>query len=129
MGTRGRNWPLAARAGPFASGRSLTGRAEVVGMGKPCPGSCGEGPADRHQGVVDQAEGKLLPLRPHARDRRLGDPPAAMNLRSQLRVEQGYRIGHPHQYQGAPSDRMHAKIVILRFECDYVAADPWRQPP
>jgi hypothetical protein len=47
-----------------------------------------------------------------------------MNLRSQLRVEQGYRIGHPHQYQGAPSGRMHAKIVILRFESDDVAADP-----
>ena len=50
-----------------------------------------------------------------------------MNLRSQPRVEQGYRIGHPHQYQGAPSDRMHAKIVILRFEGDYVAADTRRQ--
>ena len=52
-----------------------------------------------------------------------------MNLRSQLRVEQGYRIGHSHQYQRAPSDRMHAKIVILRFESDYVAADPRRQSP
>jgi hypothetical protein len=50
-----------------------------------------------------------------------------MDLRSQLRVEQGNRIGHPHQYQGTPSDRMHAKIMILRFESDDVAADPWRQ--
>ena len=50
-----------------------------------------------------------------------------MNLRSQLWVEQGYRIGHPHQYQGTPSDRVHAKIVILRFESDDVAADPRRQ--
>ena len=95
-------------------------------MGKPCPGCRGESPANRHQGIVDQAEAKLLSLRLHARDGCLRDPPAAMNLRPQLRVEQGYRIGHPHQYQGAPSDRMHAKIMILRFESDYVAADPRR---
>ena len=69
----------------------------------------------------------LLPLGPHTCDRCFGNPPAAMNLRSQLRVEQGDGIGHPHQYQGAPSGRMNTKIVILRFESDYVAADPRRQ--
>ena len=52
-----------------------------------------------------------------------------MDLRSKLRIEQGYRIGHSHQYEGTPSERMHAKIVILRFEGDYVAADPRRQSP
>src|SRR5436190_5528656 len=96
-------------------------------MGKPGPDSCRECPSDRHEAIVDQVEGMLLPLRPQTCDRCLGNPPAAMNLRSQLRVKQGYGIGHPHQYQGAPSDRMHAKIVILRFESDYVAADPRRQ--
>jgi hypothetical protein len=113
----------AADEGPFTSGWSLTGR-----MGKPCLGCCDEGPADRHQAIVDQGEGNPLPLRPHARDSCVGDPPAAMNLRPKARVEQGYRIGHPHQYQGAPPGGMDAKIVILRFERDYVAAHPRRQP-
>jgi hypothetical protein len=51
-----------------------------------------------------------------------------MNLSSQLRVEHGYRIGHSHQDESAPSDCMYAQIVILRLESDYVAADPRRQP-
>ena len=101
------------------------GRA--MGVCKPCPGCCGKGPADRHQAIVDQAEEKLLPLCAQARNGCLGDPPAPMNLRSQLRVEQRYRIGHPHQYQRAPSDRVDAKIVIFGFESDYVAAYPRRQ--
>ena len=42
-------------------------------------------------------------------------------------VEQGYRVGHPHQYEGTPSSRMHAKIVILGFQSEYLAADPRRQ--
>src|SRR5688500_10248722 len=96
-------------------------------MGKPCFGCRGEGPADRHQALVDQAEGKLLPLRPNARDRGLSDPPAAMDLRPPPRVEQGDRIGHPHQDQGAPPGGMDSKIMILRLESDYAAADLRRQ--
>jgi hypothetical protein len=50
-----------------------------------------------------------------------------MDLRPQPRVEQGDRIRHPHQYQGAPRGGMDSKIVILRLESDYLAADPRRQ--
>jgi hypothetical protein len=65
-------------------------------MGEPCSGGCGKRPADRHQSLVRQAERKPLTVYPNAGDCGLGDPPTAMNLRAQLRVEQGYRIGHPH---------------------------------
>ena len=50
-----------------------------------------------------------------------------MDLRSQARIEQRNRIGHPHQYQSASAGRMHAKIMILRFKGDYVVADFRRQ--
>ena len=96
-------------------------------MGKSSPDCWGEGPADRHQAIVGQADEKPLPFRPQAGDRFFGDPPTAMDLRSKLRIEQGYRIGHSHQYEGTPSERMHAKIVILRFESDYLTADLRRQ--
>jgi hypothetical protein len=50
-----------------------------------------------------------------------------MNLGSQPWVEQGDRIRHSHQDEGAPPGGMHAQIVILGFESQDVPADLRRQ--
>jgi hypothetical protein len=96
-------------------------------MDKSCSDCGGEGPTNRHQSIIDQLQRKLLSVHPHARDRSIRDPPAAMDLRSKLRVEHDYRIGHPHQDKSATTSRMHPKVVVLRLESDDVPSELRRQ--